>query len=532
MNEAIAGTLSAVHCATRLISEGIAQLPCNLREHINERETRTAYGHPLQRILHDQPNEEMDSFAWHDMQTPLQVNWGDSFDEIQRDGDAIHALWPIHAGRVRVVRGPVRDEYGHTVGANGEIVYLIRSNDGTSYALEKQGVLHIPGVPSGNGINGIGLVRLAAETLGIVQATEQHVGSFYRNGATPDIVISFKQSVPVDEKQNLRESWSKKHAGVANAHKMLVVGGDAEVTPVSINPKDALLIDGRRFNISEVSRFWKVPPHMLYELGRATWANIEEQGTDFVTFTLGAWIRRREMAMKRQLLTREEQDRFSIKYNVLGLLRGNSAQRAAYYKTRFDLGTMSQDEIRENEDENPLPDGIGKRYYIAGNNYVPLDRIDDAATLNPGESADGPDQNGDDSEEAASKVAAAARAVQGALATTLMGLIGYESRAAIDKAEKPDFDKWVEKFYGGAFQTAFQSQIGPLLENARPFGVHVTLPKFSGRHIHESKSALLSLYGEMQDKPMRAFVERLKSMLDSWTARAATEAASAFDDSL
>lgn len=633
MDDRRAMALSAVCCATRVIAEGIAMLPLDMREHVNDRETRTAYEHPLWSVLHDQPNPEMDKFMFFDMQIPLQVNAGDAYAEKQRDtAGNIVALWPIHRDRVRIRYGPILDRDGEVLGKDGGRVYMVRSEDGTSYGIEARDMLHVPGAMSLDGINGRGLVSVAAKALGVIESTEEHVEAFYENGATPDVVISFKGQIPAEEKQNLRASWSKNHAGAKNAHKMLLLGGEPSVEQLGINPKDALLIDGRKFGVAEVSRFWRVPLHFLSELDRATMNNIEVLGIDFITFTLGSWIARWEQAMKRQLLTPEERLRYSFKFNVNALMRGDSAARSQYYQRMFDMGMMSINEGRELEDMNPIEGG--DRYFILASNRVPLDRIDDVAMLNPsGASAAataGDEPKADDEpaadagkepqsgesqtdeaqaaeagtvniqatalngaqitalvmvadklslgelpkEGARSLIQAAfpatdrklidvivddvarlaeerkkereknpppitngqasafasemAGSVEAVIANTIAGLIGYEARAVVQKAEHPKFDAWCDEFYATKFRETFRSQLGPLLESARPFGASQSIDELADEHVKASKHSVLGLYRKMQDSPMSAFVASVKATVDGWSARAAVEAAGVF----
>ena len=511
IDESKAQTFSAVWCATRIISEGIAALPCNLREHVNERETVTAYQHPLWPVLHDQPNDEQDAFQFFDMQVPLQVNWGNAYAEIQRGRDgSIAALWPIHPSRipdVNIVRGPVRTRGNINVGDDGEIVYLVRNNDGTTSPIPARDMLHVPGVMSDNGITGKGIVRWAAESLGIIGATEAHVGSFYRNGATPDIVITMPSSVPKEERENLRRSWQQRQGGTENAHKALILVGESDAKPLGVNPNDAQLIDGRKFGISEVSRFWRVPLHMLAEMSGAKYDNIELLNLLFLADTLTPWIQRWEKALKRQLLTPEERLRYSFKFNINARMRGDSAARANFYMRMFDMGSLSINEIRELEDLNPI-DG-GDRYFVLANNRVPLDRIDDIALLQQGQqpaAAEEPQE--DDEDESGSENEQAAKVL---LRTAMRGLIGYEARAAVRAAEKPEtFQKWMDAFYGEKFGPVFVQAVEPIAVM-----LNQDVASMEEQHVATSKRALSAC----MDYPVSEFAAAVQRTVDSWSTR-------------
>jgi len=508
IDEAKSQTFSAVWCATRIISEGVASLPLNIREHVNERETRTAYNHPLWSLLHNQPNDEQDAFQFFDMQVPLQVNYGNAYAEIQRGRNGeIVALWPIHPSRIpecNIVRGPVRTRGMIDVGGDGEIVYLVRNNDGTTSPIVSRDMLHVPGVMSENGITGKGIVRWAAESLGIIGATEAHVGSFYRNGATPDIVITMPSTVLKEERENLRRSWQERQGGSGNAHKALILIGESDAKPLGVNPNDAQLIDGRKFGVKEVARFWRVPGHMLADYDGAKYDNVELLNILFMSDTLTPWLQRWEQALRRQLLPEQDKLRYSFKFNINARLRGDSAARANFYMRMFDMGSLSINEIRELEDLNPI-DG-GDRYFILANNRVPLDRIDDIALLQQGgaETADTEDAD----EEPEPETDQAARAM---LRTALRGLIGYESRAAVRAAAKPEtFQRWLDGFYDSKFRPVFMEAVEPIAVM-----LNADAGEFFVRHSAESKREL----SDCMDVPVSEFAAAVQRTVDGWSTR-------------
>lgn len=506
IDEPKAQTFSAVWCATRIISEGIASLPLNIREHINDRETVTAYTHPLWSVVHDLPNSEQDAFQFFDMQVPLQVNYGNAYAEIQRGRDGqIQSLWPIHPTRIpetNIVRGPVRTRGGVSVGDEGEIVYLVRNNDGTTSAIPAADMLHVPGVMSDNGITGKGIVQYAAESLGIIGATEAHVGAFYRNGATPDIVIRIPSTVPKEQQENMRRSWQDRLAGTGNAHKALVLFGESDAKPLGVNPNDAQLIDGRKFGVAEVSRFWRVPLHLLSDLSGAKYDNVEVLNLTFLADTLTPWIQRWEKAMKRQLLTPEERLRYSFKFNINARMRGDSAARSQFYMRMFDMGSLSINEIRELEDLNPIEGG--DRYFVLANNRVPLDRIDDIALLQQGQGSGSAGDTEDDTKDTDQ----AARAL---LRTAMRGLIGYEARSAVRAAGKPEtFQKWLDSFYRDKFAATFITTIEQIA---------VMLNRDVDDMLHDHETTSKAELSACMDVPVSEFAAAVQRTVDSWATR-------------
>lgn len=374
--------LTAFSCGIRVISETMASLPCNLLEQVSNNTTQKATSHPLYRIVHDQPNPEQDSMVFFDSQIALQVGWGNCYAEIERFAGEIVALWPIHPSRIPL-RNITRNSYSPgeiVVGEPGEIVYWVNSDDGTSTPIPASSMLHVAGVLSRNGITGRSIVHLGKNALGIAQATEDHAGAFFKNGASPNIAIKSPKTVGEETAKRLRQQWQEIFGGVKNHYKTLLLEDGMEAVPFTLSPEASQLIMSRQFSVNEISRLLRVPPHMLSDLSRATFSNIEEMGQEFVVYSLMPWIVRWEKALFRQLLTPEEQKKYRFKWNVMGLLRGNQAARSAFYQVLFNMGALSPNDIRELEDLNPV-DG-GDQRFVPANNLVPLTTIGELAQAN------------------------------------------------------------------------------------------------------------------------------------------------------
>lgn len=547
INERNGEKFSAVWRATRVITDCLACLPLNLREHLDDKNTATAYDHPLQTLMHDAPNPLMNSYSFFDMQVPLQMNWGDAFAEIQRDiyGKVV-ALHPIHPSRLPIrnrVNGPVT--YGsETYGEEGEIVYLVRNTDGTCTPILGRNMLHVPGVMSGDGINGKSLVRVAAETLGIISAMETHVGAFYKNGATPDIVVTIKSPIKPEEKMNLRESWKSMHSGASNAHNMLLLTGEASAEPLGIDPDKAQLLESRRFSVEEVSRFWGVPKHFLSSLDGANYNSLELLNDSFVLYSFLPWCIRWEKSLNQQLLTVEERPRYFFKFALNSMMRGDSAARSQFYSRLFDMGVLSIDEIRELEDMNPLPNGMGQRYFILANNRVPLDRIDDIALLQGSAKpvAATPSENASSTvsanidlieevsegsveeitiDETVTTTAGVLAAARGIVESTISGLIYYESEKVRRASGKyREFETKIEAFYAAEqFPEMLSSRLGPLLSSLEPLGIEADATAFAETHCGASKAELLQLL----DVPLSQFEESVSRTVANWSSRATVE---------
>ena len=379
ISEDSALSLTAFSCGVRVISETLASLPCNLLEQVDYRTTKKATGEPLHRIVHDQPNPEQDSMQFLDSQVSLMVGWGNAYAEIERQGGEVVALWPIHPSRipVRNICRNGNDVKEISAGEPGEIVYYVNNDDGTATPIAARDMLHVAGVLSRNGITGRSVVHLGKNALGIAQATEDHAGAFFRNGANPNIAIKHPKTVGKEAAERLRTQWQSVFGGVKNHYKALLLEEGMEAQAFTFSPEATQLILARQFSVTETSRLLRIPPHMLMDLTRATFSNIEAQGQELITYSLMPWIVRWEKAMYRQLLTDEQKKKYRFKFNVMGLLRGDQAARSQFYQAGFGMGVFSPNDIRELEDMNPVPGGDQR--FVPANNLVPLTQIGEMA---------------------------------------------------------------------------------------------------------------------------------------------------------
>lgn len=382
VSETSALTLPAIVAATRIISETLASLPLNTLQQVDARTQNKAMGHPLWTILHDVPNPEQDIMCFLDMQTAFQVNWGNAYAEKQRDGGEIVALWPIHPSRIplsNITRNPTEPQNWRKIvaGQPGEIVYWVKNDDGTVTPIPADDMLHVPGVLSTNGITGQSIIRLIASAIGIAVATEEHVGSFFSKGAMAQVALLSDKVVGKEAAERLRRSWQETYGGSKNAYKAVLLEEGMKLQAINISPEDSQLIAQRQFNVTEIARGYRLPPHLLGDLSRSSFSNIEAENLSFVIHSMQPWITRWEKALKRQLLTREERGRFQFKFNMNGLLRGDHAARAQFYQALFNLGTLSSNDIRGLEDMNPIEGG--DQYFVPANNLMPIDKVAEMA---------------------------------------------------------------------------------------------------------------------------------------------------------
>ena len=333
-------TLSAVFAAVSLVSRVVASLPL----HVYRTEGRLkehAISHAAYRLLRTAPNPEMTSAAFRRAMEWQRILYGVGYAQIQWAANYRPlALWPLEKNRVR----PERSE-------SGELGYRV---DGREW-VPACDMLVVPHVTA-NGIVGKGFIDYAGESLGISLSAQQCAGNLFDQGAKPGGILKHPGTPPLDAREEFKREWQKRHGGAGNAGRTAVLWGGWEYTGEdgSFAPEEAQLLESRRFSTEEVSRWTGIPPHLLYDLSRATFSNIEQQNLDFLVYSLGPALVDYEQEIDSKLL---DSPSIYCKHAVSGLLRGDSAARASFYSAMFNLGVMSINEIRELEDWNPIEGG-------------------------------------------------------------------------------------------------------------------------------------------------------------------------------
>lgn len=353
VDESSALNYSAVWAATRILSENIASLPLILYRRLPKGGKDRDALNPLYRVLHDQPNSKMDSFSFWECSSAHLLNWGNAYAEQERDGAGrVIGLWPIHPSRVYVEQ------------LSSTNIYHVHSSDGRSVPVPASRMLHFTGPLSEDGVIGKGVIQQARESIGLGIATERYGASFFGKGAKPQGVLKHPKALSELAVKNMRVSWAATQGGPENFGMPLILEQGTEWVPISIPPEDAQFLQTRQHNITEIARWYRIPPHMLADLSRATFSNVEQQSLDFVIQSLRPWLVRIEKAIQRQLIGDESN---LAEFLVDGLLRGDSVTRTQSLTQRWLNGNICQDEWRAIENLNPLPDGKGQIYFVPMN---------------------------------------------------------------------------------------------------------------------------------------------------------------------
>lgn len=360
VNETTALALTTVYACVRVLAEGVASIPLNVYERLPKGGKDVANDHPNYELLHDRPNPDQTSFSWRETVMAHLGLRGNAFCEKEYTGrGTIKALWPIAPNRVLVKR------------VGGQKMFQISTGTRTEL-LSSDEILHIPGLGY-DGLQGYSPIRIAAEAIGLGLAAQEHGARFFENGAEIGGILEHPGRLSPQAKTNLRESFEAKHRGTANAHRAFIAEEGMKWTQVGLSNRDSQYLETRKFQVSEIARVYRVPPHMIGDLERATFSNIEQQSIDFVVHTLRPWLVQIEQVLNWELFGDVKTSKFFCEFNVDGLLRGDSAARAAFYKDMVNTGIFSINDCRIKENMNPVEGGDER--FIQGA-MVPLSKIE------------------------------------------------------------------------------------------------------------------------------------------------------------
>ena len=359
VNERTAMQTTAVYACVRILAEAVASLPLHVYEYQDDGGKKLVHDHPLYYLLHDEPNPEMTSFVFRETLMSHLLIWGNAYAQIIRDGAGrVLGLYPLLPDKMEVQR----DDKG-----NIYYVYSRNSDENPTFKeygnikLKAEDVLHIPGLGF-DGLIGYSPIAMAKNAVGMTLACEEYGASFFANGANPGGVL--EHPGVLKDPSKVRESWNSVYRGVSNAHKIAVLEEGMKYQQIGIPPEEAQFLETRKFQINEIARLYRIPPHMIGDLDKSSFSNIEQQSLEFVKYTLDPWVIRWEQSLQRSLLLPGEKGKYFIKLNVDGLLRGDYQSRMNGYAVGRQNGWFSANDIREMENMNPIPDEEGGNLYL------------------------------------------------------------------------------------------------------------------------------------------------------------------------
>ena len=387
VNERSAMQMTAVYACVRILSEAVAGLPLHLYRYNDTGGKEKAVDHPLYTLLHDEPNPEMSSFVFRETLMIHLLLYGNAYAQIVRNGKGeVIGLYPLMPSKMTVNR----DE-------NGRLYYsYVHSTDeadtmkNETVILRPSDVLHVPGLGF-DGLVGYSPIAMAKNAIGMAMACEEYGAKFFANNAAPSGVLEYPGTLKNPDR--IRDSWNAQYGGSGNSHRVAVLEDGLHFTPISISPNEAQFLETRKFQINEIARIFRVPPHMVGDLEKSSFSNIEEQSLEFVKYTLAPWIVRWEQSMFRSLFTADEKKLYFFKFNVEGLLRGDYQSRMNGYATARQNGWMSANDIRELENMDRIPAEQGGDLYLVNGNMIPIISTQKAPNINPDETEETTDAN-------------------------------------------------------------------------------------------------------------------------------------------
>jgi len=544
VNATTALNYSACWAGRRLITETIATLPRVMYEQ-NGRLKSPAVSHPTYKMFRREPNVRQGGVNHHAQQFGYLVDWGNCFAEkvVNNIGRTLQT-YPIHPSRVPKEGVTVNPE-------DGTLTYKVLNDKLPPTYLHQSEMFHVPGIHCDDDLWGKGVIAHAAESIGMGIATEQYGASHFGNGGGPSIVVSHPKTLGDEGANNLRKSWQKRFTGPDKANGLLVLEEDTKVSHLSFPPEANQFLQTRQFNITEIARWYNLPPHLLRELSKSSFNNIESESLHFILISIMPWLIRYEDECNRQLLIEEDKERYFFKFLLQGMLRGDQTARAAFYKAMFEMGVYSINDILELEDRNPIgPMGdlrfVPMNFSTLGNVFAPP----------PPPTPVPVDNNGQDpmqallqdltkvsiqqfqsaqetkpivipaeSQEIAITRTTLATAARDTLSSTISDMIWYEGKKATREAQNSrTFEAWCATFYDDKFKTLFADKVRPMLAASTAFGVTVTAEQLTAIHCDQSRTDLLALLST----PNKEFATAVQATVENWESRAITEAAMVF----
>ncbi|MFH2094374.1 MAG: phage portal protein, partial [Bacteroidota bacterium] len=347
VNESIALKSTAFFAAIRFIGETIASLPLHLYRRLDRGKER-AIDRQEYHLLHLKPNPEMTSMNYRESQIGQAVIFGNAYSEKELDNKGrVKGLWPLLSKNMTVHR------------KRGQLLYSYLLPDGTTAILPRSRVLHIPAFGQ-SGLSGYNIVNQGREAIGLSLALEEYSARFFSNNAKPAVVLEHPAQLGQKSRENLRESWQSVQGGLSNAHRLAILEEGMKLHEYGISPEDAQAIESKKFSVTEIARITNLPPHILRDLDKSSFSNIEQQSLELVIYSLRPWIVRFDQNYTIQLLSEEDQLQYFFEHLIDGLLRGDTTSRWDSYSRGFQMACYSPNDILEMENRNPYEGGDNK----------------------------------------------------------------------------------------------------------------------------------------------------------------------------
>lgn len=350
---------AVVYACVRNISEDVGTLPAFMFRRTDVGREKALF-HPVYPVIHDMANPDTSAVDFRSTLTAHVALTGNAYAEIVRSDNKIVALWQLDPSNVTP-----------KIGDRNRLYYEVRRPSGKVEPLQREQIFHLRGF-GWDGIRGYSIINHAKQTIGTQLSAEEYAARFFAQDATPPIYISFPPGVNLGPEgvQGFKEAWKKYHQGANHWHEPAVLQDGAKVEKVGLSFQDAQFLEQRKFGVLEICRLFRMPPHKVADLDRATFTNIEEQNIQYYTETLRPWLVRWEQAIYRCLLNPDERSVYYAEHSIEGFLRGNFYQQAQAIALLLEKGVLNVNEARELYNRNPVEGG--DRHFVQLNR-TPLD---------------------------------------------------------------------------------------------------------------------------------------------------------------
>ena len=365
---------AAYFACARIVAETVACLPLHLYRRLDDHNSERAKDVPLYSVLARRPNSWQTRYEWVEHMCLHLGFYGSAYNlKVAGDRGSVTELQPLHAACMDR-RGSHQDPYVYRDPSTGrQVIY------------RPDQILHVRWL-SFDGINGEVPVELGRDAIGLARSLEQYAATFYKNNAQPGIILHTDQALPREVREQLRDQWEAAHRGPAKAGKTAILSNGLKADSVSATNQESQLAELWMQSLLAICRVWRMPPHMIQELGRATWGNLQSEMVSFEKFTIAPWLRRIEGAIERDVLP-EDGDLYA-EFLVEGLLRGDITTRYQAYEVAIRNGWLTPEEVRMKENLGPMPQGDDSPGEVED---TPGDAVEDVAEVDDGTSEDTPD---------------------------------------------------------------------------------------------------------------------------------------------
>lgn len=356
--------------SVKVLCETLASLPLILYRRLPDGGKERATDHPLYPILHRAVSPDVTAYHFKERMQAQAVLRGDAFAQVIRDP---RSGYPAELVVMDSRRVTIKKE-------SGRLFYEYREKAGKSpRPLPSDQVFHVSGFGL-DAVRGLDPIATQREALGITLAVQLFGATFFGNSANAGGVIEVEHSMSDPAYKRLKNDWEEKHKGVENAHKVAILEEGAKWHQITVPPDSAQYLETRRFQVAETARPHRVPPHLVGDLDRATFSNIEHQSLEFIIYTMLPWFTRWEQSISLQLIPEREREEYFAEFLIDALVRGDLLSRMNAYRIGREIGLYSANDIRAKENENPVEGGD---VYHVPLNWVPVDEAGKAKEEEP-----------------------------------------------------------------------------------------------------------------------------------------------------